>query len=284
MKVIEKLKSDKICISCEMFPPKSGMELKNAAGIVHDMAKLNPGFISITYGAAGTNAGEALGLTEVVQQEGVPAVAHLTCVNSSRVTLHSVVEKLQQAGVENILALRGDILGEERPRDFAHSIDLVRELRQLGDFCIGGACYPQGHPEAASLEQDIDFIKQRVDAGCEFLITQMTFDNDEIYSYMYRLLSKGINVPVIPGIMPVTNVKTIKHICELGATKLPPSYRSIIEKFEDKPEAMLQAGIAYATGQIIDLIANGFTNIHIYSMNKPNIIGGILRNIGEIIQ
>lgn len=284
MKIIDLLKSEKICISCELFPPKQGMELQNALEIVEKIASVHPAYMSVTYGAGGSTVGYTAAVAKAVQDNGIPALAHLTCVQSDTEKIASVLRQLQGCGIENILALRGDRPQGQVEGAFAHASDLTAFIKQQGDFCIGGAAYPEGHPESGALDRDIENTKYKIDAGVDFLVTQMIFDNNVLYNYMFRLLSAGINVPVVPGIMPVTNAKQINRICQLSDTKLPPQFRAIVEKFADKPEALKQAGIAYATGQIIDLLANGFTNVHIYTMNKPEIIGGIMHNLSEIAQ
>ena len=272
MKITELLKSDKPCISCELFPPKAGSELQNALKIVDEIAVIKPHFMSVTYGAGGTSAGQTLAIAQAVEEHNIPALAHLTCIDAT------------EAKIDDMLGnLRGDAV-TSGVRDFAHASDLMRKISASGDFCIGGACYPEGHPEAGSLDNDIENTKKKIDAGCEFLVSQMCFDNNIMYNYMYRLLRNGIDVPVVAGIMPVTNAKQINRICELSGTKLPPHYRAIVERFADDPQALMQAGIAYALGQIIDLIANGFKNIHVYTMNKPEIIRGIMKNLSEIIK
>lgn len=286
-KIINILNNDKVCISCELFPPKQGAELPNALEVVREIAKVRPTHMSVTYGAGGSTVGYSSSIAAEVQACGIPALAHLTCVNASEKNLDEVIAKFKAKNINNILALRGDIpAGMEKNLDakFMHASDLVRYLKAHGDFCIGGAAYPEGHPESGSLEQDIANTKIKVEAGMDFLVTQMFFDNTILYNYMFRLLKAGVNVPVVPGIMPITNAKQIIRICQLSDTKLPPNFRAMVEKFADKPEALKQAGIAYATGQIIDLISNGFNNIHIYTMNKPEVIGGIMRNLSEIVK
>ena len=283
MKITELLKSDKPCISCELFPPKAGSELQNALKIVDEIAVIKPHFMSVTYGAGGTSAGQTLAIAQSVEEHNIPALAHLTCIDATEAKIDDMLGNLRKAGVQNVLALRGDAV-TSGVRDFAHASDLMRKISASGDFCIGGACYPEGHPEAGSLDNDIENTKKKIDAGCEFLVSQMCFDNNIMYNYMYRLLRNGIDVPVVAGIMPVTNAKQINRICELSGTKLPPHYRAIVERFADDPQALMQAGIAYALGQIIDLIANGFKNIHVYTMNKPEIIRGIMKNLSEIIK
>ena len=283
MKITELLKSDKPCISCELFPPKAGSELQNALKIVDEIAVIKPHFMSVTYGAGGTSAGQTLAIAQAVEEHNIPALAHLTCIDATEAKIDDMLGNFRKAGVQNVLALRGDAV-TSGVRDFAHASDLMRKISASGDFCIGGACYPEGHPEAGSLDNDIENTKKKIEAGCEFLVSQMCFDNNIMYNYMYRLLRNGIDVPVVAGIMPVTNAKQINRICELSGTKLPPHYRAIVERFADDPQALMQAGIAYALGQIIDLIANGFKNIHVYTMNKPEIIRGIMKNLSEIIK
>lgn len=282
MKIIDLLKSEKICISCELFPPKQGTELQNALEIVNKIADVHPAYMSVTYGAGGSTVGHTAAVARAVQSNGIPALAHLTCVQSDADRIMNVLQDLKSGGIENILALRGDLPQGSEVGEFSHASDLAAFIKRQGDFCVGGAAYPEGHPEAGALDKDIENTKYKIDAGVDFLVTQMIFDNNVLYNYMFRLLSAGINVPVVPGIMPVTNAKQITRICQLSDTKLPPQFRAIVEKFADKPEALKQAGIAYATGQIIDLLANGFTNVHIYTMNKPEIIGGIMYNLSEI--
>ena len=283
MKITELLKDDEPYISCELFPPKAGSELQNALKVVDKIAEIKPHFMSVTYGAGGTSAGQTVAIAKAVEEHNIPALAHLTCIDATGDGIESMLGKFRDNGIQNVLALRGDAV-TDKPREFMHASDLMRKISASGDFCIGGACYPEGHPEAGSLDKDIENTKKKIDAGCEFLVAQMCFDNNIMYNYMYRLLRNGIDVPVVAGIMPVTNAKQINRICELSGTKLPPHYRAIVERFADDPQALMQAGIAYALGQIIDLIANGFKNIHVYTMNKPEVIGGIMKNLSEIIK
>ena len=285
-KIMEILNDGRIHLSCELFPPKQGAELQNSLEIVNRIAAVKPSYMSVTYGAGGSTVGYSAALAKEVQDNGLPALAHLTCVKADEVKITEVLQQLQGHGVNNILALRGDIPADmqgDHQGSFAHASDLMRFVKEQGDFCVGGAAYPEGHPESGSLEQDIENTKYKVEAGVDFLVTQMFFDNTILYNYMFRLLRAGINVPVVPGIMPVTNAKQIIRICQLSGTKLPPQFRAMVEKFADKPEALKQAGIAYATGQIIDLISNGFDNVHIYTMNKPEIFKGIMDNLSEIV-
>ncbi len=286
MKISELLKTKEVTISCELFPPKKGSELKKAHELVHEMAKLGPAFISVTYGASGGISEHTVDMANEVQNvNGVPVLAHLTCASSGREKIHQVLGELKERKIENILALRGDIpedLEFPLPNQYHHANELMEEIKAFGDFCIGGACYPEGHPEAESIEADIDNLKRKVEAGCEFLTTQMFFDNNILYNFLYRALKKNIEVPVIAGIMPVTNAKQIKRITSLSGSILPQRFRAIVERFAENLAALKQAGIAYATDQIIDLIANGVNHVHIYTMNKPDVAGAILKNLSEI--
>lgn len=286
MKIIDLLKSPKVCVSCELFPPKKGSELEHAQEIVRTIAIQGVDYMSVTYGAGGTAVGKSVALVSEIERCGVPALAHLTCVGADEQKIEGVLDQLKAANVQNVLALRGDLpQGQEHPLgDYAHASDLVKKIKSYGDFCVGGATYPEGHPEAAGLDDDLEHTKMKVEAGCDFLVTQMFFDNSMFYNFMYRMLAKGINVPVVAGIMPVTNLKQIEKIFTLSGTPVPAPLRAMAERFADHPAALKQAGMAYAIGQIVDLIANGFTNIHIYTMNKPDIIGGIRSSLSEIIR
>ena len=286
-KIIDILKNGKIHLSCELFPPKQGAELQNSLEIVNQIAASKPSYMSVTYGAGGSTVGYSAALAKKVQDNGMPALAHLTCVKADEAKLAEVIGQLQGFGVKNILALRGDIPADmqgEEIGSFAHASELMRFVKQQGDFCVGGAAYPEGHPESGSLEKDIENTKYKVDAGVDFLVTQMFFDNTILYNYMFRLLRAGINVPVVPGIMPVTNVKQIKRITSMSGTYLPERFKAIVDRFGDNPAAMKQAGVIYATEQIIDLIANGVNHIHVYSMNKPEIAAGIQSSLSEILK
>ncbi len=286
MKISELLKSKEITISCELFPPKKGSELQKAHDLVREIAQLCPTFISVTYGATGGISEHTVNLANEAQNvNGITALAHLTCASSDRNKIQEVLGELKQNKIENILALRGDIPENADfplPNQYRHASELIAEIRAFGDFCIGGACYPEGHPEAESVEADIDNLKRKVEAGCEFLTTQMFFDNNILYSFLYKALKKGIHVPVIAGIMPVTNVSQMKRIGALSGSVLPQRFRMMVERFADNSAALKQAGIAYATEQIIDLIANGVGHIHIYTMNKPDVAGAIMHNLSEI--
>ena len=288
MKIIDIINTGKVTVSCELFPPKHGSELDAAKTIVQKTAALNPSFISVTYKSGGETVDYTISLAkEVLNAGNAASLAHLTCVASSHESVRRTLEEFRQAGIENILALRGDI-PDDNPfptlSQYHYASELIDEIRDYGGFCIGGACYPEGHPESPTVQRDIDNLKIKVDSGCQFLTTQMFFDNNVLYNFMFRLLKNDINVPIIAGIMPVTNARQITRICKLSGTALPPRFKAIVDKFSDNQAAMSQAGVAYATEQIIDLIANGVNNIHIYTMNKPDIAGEIMNNLSEIFK
>lgn len=285
MKIIDIIQKNQPSVSVELFPPKEWAKIEETKEIVADMAKLNPSFISVTYGAGGGTSDHTVNIARAAEDCGITALAHLTCASSDRTKIHQVLEQLQECGIQNILALRGDLPdGTTLSPDFIHAYQLIQEIKQTGDFCIGGACYPEGHPEADTMDKDIDALKIKIESGCDFLTSQMFFDNNIFYAFRYRMLKKGIDVPVIAGIMPVTNGKQIDRICRLSGTMLPPRFKAIVDRFGADPAAMRQAGIAYATEQIIDLLANDVNNIHIYSMNKPEIAGSIMANLSELIK
>ena len=259
--------------------------LENYKGIVRQIADLHPAYISCTYGATGGTSDYTVEIADSINKCNVPAIAHLTCASSTKDKVLSVLEELKERNIENILALRGDIPENADfplPDQFHHAIDLIQVNKEQGDFCIGGACYPEGHPESPNMNTDLDYLKEKVDAGCDYLTTQMFFDNNIYYNFMYKALKKNINVPVVAGIMPVTTASQVKRTMKLTGNLVPTKFLTIVDRFGDDPEAMKQAGIAYATEQFIDLIANNVDNIHIYSMNKPEIAGAIMKNLSNI--
>lgn len=283
MKVIDILNNGKVNVSCELFPPKVWSQVSGAKQVVRDIAKLSPSFMSVTYGAGGGTSEHTVDLSREVQACGVTALAHLTCLSTDEEKLVSVIEQLKADGIENILALRGDKGELSVPGAFTHASELIGLIKAHGDFCIGGACYPECHPESPSVAADLDGLKIKADSGCQFFTTQMFFDNNVFYKFMYRLLAAGINVPIVAGIMPVTNSAQLDRIVSLSGSGIPLRFKAIADKFASDPAAMKQAGIAYATDQIIDLIASGVNNIHIYTMNKPDIAESIMSNLSDII-
>ena len=287
MKIRDILSQDTATISFEVFPPKKSTDFENVEKAALGIAALQPAYMSVTYGAGGSTKGHTIALaSEIQRKHNVPTVAHLTCVCAEKDSIRAALDEMKTAGIENILALRGDIPKDfdgEVFTDFTHASDLVRFIKENGDFCVGGACYPEVHPDSANKNADIQGLKAKVDAGCEYLTTQMFFDNNILYNFLYRAREKGVTVPVIPGIMPVTNANQVKRILSMSGTNLPERFKAIVDRFGDNPKAMQQAGIAYATDQIIDLFANGINHVHVYSMNKPEVAAAIQANLSEIL-
>lgn len=286
MRIPSLLRDGRVHISCEIFPPKEFSGLSQAVGVAREIAALSPAFVSVTYGAAGNTAAHTLEIAQAVKAAGCTPLYHLTCASSTADQIQGRLEELRAQGIENILALRGDIpqgMVFPGPRQYQYASDLVAEIRTFGGFAIGAACYPEGHPESPSKDSDLDNLRRKVDAGAEFLTTQLFFDNNILYNFLYRALQKGISVPVAAGIMPVVNAAQIKRICSLSGASLPPRFAAIVDRFSQNTKAMRQAGIAFATEQIIDLIANGVNNIHIYTMNRPQIAAAIFANLSDIL-
>lgn len=283
MKLTEVLTFDKPTLSFEVFPPKTETTLEDVLATARQIAAMRPAFVSVTYGAGGGTSRYTLAVADhMYQTTGVPTLAHLTCVSSTRQTVAERIADLCAHGIENVMALRGD-LTPERKGDYRYAVELVRELRAAGDFCIGGACYPEVHPESADSREDIRHLKEKVDAGCDFLTTQMFFDNSLYYSFLYRVREAGITAPIFPGIMPITSATQIKRAIELSGSFMPRRFLALVDRFGSDPAAMKQAGIAYATDQIIDLYANGVQNVHVYTMNKPDVAAKIMDNLSAII-
>lgn len=289
MTIAEILNNKKVSLSFEVFPPKKKEALESIKQTACSLTELKPDFISVTFGAGGTTQGYTAEIAEAIEKNGTTALAHLTCVRSTSDALNNTIQNLKKKKISNVLALRGDfpkdtVTGENIfPSGCTHASDLVSILKKQG-LCVGGACYPEGHPESRSHETDIELLKHKVDAGVDFLTTQMFFDNDMLYSFLYRLQSAGIHVPVLAGIMPITNANQISRMIDLSNAYIPRKLLAICDRFRDSPEAMRQAGIAYATDQIIDLISNGIRGIHIYTMNKPEIARAIISNVNDIIE
>ncbi len=290
MKIIDIIKSEHLALSFEVFPPKTETSFESVKKATEEIAKLKPAFMSVTYGAGGGTSKYTLDIAKNIERTyGVPTLEHLTCVSSSRETVHERIQEIKEAGIQNIMALRGDIpkdlIGADRSHwDYQHAIDLIRELKEANpDFCIGGACYPEIHPESANQKEDIKWLKEKVDAGCDFLTTQMFFDNNLLYNFLYKIREAGITVPIVPGIMPITNANQVARSIQLSGSFMPQRFKSLVDKFGNDPAAMKQAGIAYATDQIIDLYANGIKAVHVYSMNKPEVAAKIQSNLSDII-
>lgn len=285
MKIRDVLEDGRIHLSCEVFPPKRFDGIEQASEVAREIAGLHPTFISVTYGAAGSTPGHTLALAKAVAEAGVTPLCHLTCAQSSREHVTEVLRAMRDAGMDNVLALRGDLPKQgERVTDFMYAAELVEFIHTQGDFCVGAACYPEGHPESGGRRQDMDYLKRKVDAGVDFLTTQMFFDNGLLYNFLYRALRAGIDVPVCAGIMPICDAKQVDRVTKLSGSIMPPRFAAIADRFGDDPQAMTQAGIAFATEQIVDLVANGIRHIHLYTMNKPWIARAIVGNLSSVIR
>lgn len=287
MKVIDILNQKEVTLSFEVFPPKTDAGFASVERATREIAALHPDFMSVTYGAGGGTSKNTVRVVDDLQKKyGVSVLAHLTCVSSTREFVKKMIEQYRDHGIENIMALRGDIPKEGRTAwDFNHASELIYAIKsQDSDFCIGGACYPEGHVECERQSEDIRHLKEKVDAGCDFLTTQMFFDNNILYNFLYRIREAGIEVPVIAGIMPITNAKQVARSVALSGSTIPRRFRAMVDRFGDDPDKMRQAGVIYATEQIIDLISNGVNHIHIYTMNKPDIAAGIKESLSEIIR
>ena len=290
MKLSDILKQDKLSLSFEVFPPKTDAAFDSVKTATEEIATLKPAFVSVTYGAGGGTSKYTLEIAKNIQaSHGVPTLAHLTCVSSTKELVRTRIEDLKQAGIQNVMALRGDLTPELEQSDrsqwaYRYAVDLVRELKESGaDFCIGGACYPEIHPESANQKEDILHLKEKVDAGCDFLTTQMFFDNHLLYNFLYKIREAGITVPIIPGIMPITRANQVERAIQLSGSFMPQRFKSLVDRFGSSPAAMKQAGIAYATDQIIDLYANGIKNVHVYTMNHPDVAAKIMANVSDIL-
>ncbi len=290
MKITDILYSEKMSLSFEVFPPKKETSLESVRAATEQIAAFRPSFMSVTYGAGGGTSRFTIDIAKnIMQRYGVPTLVHLTCVSSSRQTVKDQIEAIKAAGINNIMALRGDLTPElentDRSKwDYRYAVELIRELRESGDdLCIGAACYPEIHPESSNQKEDLLHLKEKVDAGADFLTTQMVFDNDLFFNFMYKLRETGVTVPVVPGIMPITNAGQVERAIKLSGSFMPQRFKSLVDHFGSDPLSMKQAGIIYATSQIIDLYANGITNVHVYSMNKPDVAKAIKDNLSDIL-
>lgn len=286
MKISEILKNNKVTVSFEVFPPKQWDKIESTKAVVAEMAKSKPAFMSVTYGASGTTSGYTTEIANAIKNSGITPLSHLTCLTSIKDKVEGVIDELAANGIENILALRGDIPeGFVFPDEqhFHHACELVEVIKSRGDFCIGGACYPEVHPDSRNRIEDLAFLKEKVDCGVDFLTTQMFFDNEIFLNFKENCRIKGIEIPIIAGIMPITNANQIKKSVDLSNCAFPKKFKKIVERFGDRPESMKQAGIIYATEQIIDLMANGQNNIHVYTMNKPDVANAIMEGLSHII-
>lgn len=286
MKITQIFDEHEVTLSFEVFPPKTDDKYADVEAAARQIAALRPAFMSVTYGAGGGTSRHTASIAADLQNKyHTPVLAHLTCVSSTRDGVRDMLRMYRENGIENIMALRGDIPKEGRTvYDYDHASQLICDIKSLDeDFCIGAACYPEGHVECASPSEDVLHLKEKVEAGADFLTTQMFFDNNMLYNFLYRIREADIRVPVLPGIMPITNQRQVARSVALSGSTIPPRFRMMVDRFGNDPAKMKQAGIIYATEQIIDLIANGVTHIHVYSMNKPDIAAGIMASLSSIL-
>ena len=286
MKIRDIFQENEVTLSFEIFPPKTDANFAAVEECAHRIAALQPSFMSITYGAGGGTSANTAKLASKLQNEyDTNVLAHLTCVSSNRAFVRERLSEYKALGIENIMALRGDLPKDGvLSQDYSHAIDLIRDIKNIyPEACIGGACYPEGHVECERQSEDILHLKEKVDCGLDFLTTQMFFDNNILYNFLYRIREQGVTVPVVAGIMPITNKKQVARSVALSGATIPQRFRTMVDRFGDDPEKMAQAGVIYATEQIIDLISNGVTHIHVYSMNKPEIAAGIQASLSHII-
>ena len=290
MKIIDILTNEKLSLSFEVFPPKKESSYESVKTATEEIALLKPSFMSVTYGAGGGTSRFTLDIARNIKDRfDIPMLAHLTCVSSDKATVAERIRDMKELGIENVMALRGDLTpeleGTDRSKwDYRYAVELIEDLKASGaDFCIGAACYPEVHPESPNQKDDISYLKAKVDAGAQFLTTQMIFDNSLFFNFMYKIREAGITVPVLPGIMPITRANQVERALKLSGSFMPVRFKSLVDKFGSDPEAMTRAGIIYATDQIIDLYANGITNVHVYSMNKPEVAKGIMDNLAGIL-
>jgi methylenetetrahydrofolate reductase (NADPH) len=272
----------KTVFSFEVFPPKKTSPVEVIYQTLDELHDLHPDFISVTFGAGGSsNNSNAINVANKIRESGVTPVLHLPCINYDKQEISAVLDQMKANGIENVLALRGDINPDIPPKkEFAHASDLIRFIKSQGSFDIAGACYPECHPDCDSIDEDIANLKIKVDAGADHLISQLFFDNDSFYSFMDKARAAGINVPVEAGIMPVVNKNQIERMVTTCGASLPRKFVKIMQRYEHNPEALRDAGIAYAINQIVDLVASGVDGIHLYTMNNPY----VARKISEAVQ
>ena len=289
MKILDTIRDERLSMSFEVFPPKTDAAFEEVLQATEAIAALKPPFISVTYGAGGKGGKYTLEIARRLQNaDGVETLTHMTCVGGGREDVLNWLQEMKDAGIRNIMALRGDLPEGMTPEDmkhtaYPHASDLIREIRAFGGFCIGAACYPEVHPESTVQAEDLRYLKEKVDAGADFLTTQMFFDNNLLYNFLYKLREKGVTVPVVPGIMPITKANQVKRALKLSGSFMPRRFTSLVDKFGSSPEAMQRAGIIYACDQIIDLYANGIHHVHVYTMNKPDVAAAIQDHLSGML-
>ena len=287
MNISKLFEKKKTVYSFEIFPPKKESSIDTVYDTLEALGDLSPDYISVTYGAGGGARGSKTAeLSQMIKNKlKIEPLAHLTCVNSSKEEVNNVLDNLSALNVKNILALRGDVAPDSKfTDDFKYASDLIRYIKEYGDFNIAAACYPEKHMEAKSLDEDISHLKEKTDLGVGHLVTQLFFDNGNFYNFMDKIRQKGINVPVTAGIMPITSAAQIEKMVNMCGANIPKECRKMIEKYGNDPIAMRDAGIIYATNQIMDLVANGVDGVHVYTMNNPYVARKITLSIGSLIK
>lgn len=285
---IKELYKNKPVISLEIFPPKPEAPIDTVLDTIDALSDLKPAFISVTYGAGGSSKSHTVKIADIIKNKyNIEALAHLTCVGSSTADIDEVLEQLKKSNIENIMALRGDLPNGVGPEiwenaEYKYAKDLISHIKESDDFCVGAACYPECHIECRDSVRDLKNLKLKVDSGADFLVTQLFFDNNLYYSFMEKLDILGVDLPVSAGIMPVINKKQIERITSLCGATIPVKFKRIMDKYGDNPAALKEAGTAYATEQIIDLLSSGADGIHLYSMNRPEVARKIITHISEI--
>ena len=289
MKILDTIRDERLSMSFEVFPPKTDAAFEEVLEATEKIAALKPSFISVTYGAGGKGGKYTAQIARRLQNaDGVETLAHLTCVGATREGIRAYLQEMKDAGIRNIMALRGDLPEGMDPAEMQsspcpHASDLIREIRAAGDFCVGAACYPEVHPESAVQAEDLRWLREKVEAGADFLTTQMFFDNNLLYNFLYKLREAGVTAPVVPGVMPITGANQVKRALKLSGSFMPRRFTSLVDKFGSSPEAMKRAGIIYACDQIIDLFANGIRHVHVYTMNKPDVAEAIQRHLSGML-
>lgn len=286
MKIASLYGKGRTVLSFEIFPPKKTSGIETIYSTIEELSDLKPDYISVTYGAGGNPADTSTrDIASLIKNRyGIEAMAHLTCVNNTKAEVTAVLDSFKEAGIENILALRGDINPDIPPKtDFRYASELVSFIKEQGDFGVSGACYPEGHVEAESLTADILNLRKKVDAGVQSLVTQLFFENSMFYDFREKMAIAGISVPVSVGIMPVTNKKQIERMVAMCGASLPQKFVKMVQKYDTRPEALIDAGIAYAADQIADLLSNGVDGVHIYTMNNPYVARKIVGIIGKLL-
>lgn len=283
MKISTLFNESKPIISFEIFPPKQTTSIESIYSTIDALAPLSPDFISVTYGAGGSTQGKTVQIASLLKnQYNITPLAHLTCVGGSKESMDQILDELEREGVHNILALRGDLPEGSSLGDFSYASDLIKYIKQRDSFDVAAACYPEKHIEALTLEEDIKHLQYKVDCGAELLISQLFFDNDAFYKWRENVRSQGIHTPIVAGIMPITSGKQLERMMTLCGASIPASIQNLIKAYNHNAQALKEAGIAYATMQIIDLLASGVDGIHLYTMNQADIAKRIMENIRGI--